>query len=58
MKQTLGKDLAEQFPNAKETGLLEQYLEVLDTGQSKAIGEIKYGDERVEKFVFLSPGAD
>ena len=53
MKQFVGKTLYESFPKLyEETDLPKQYLEVIKTGRVKNLGEIEYGDDKMQKGIF------
>ena len=44
--------ILEAFPAMAGTDTLEQYAEVVRTGQKRNLGEVIYGDDRVEKSIF------
>ena len=51
-EQEVGRLLTEIAPGAWETGLPEQYAEVVRTGQPQDFGEIVYEDERIRRAVY------
>jgi PAS domain S-box-containing protein len=44
----IGKTLAEIFPTLLGTQLIRDYASVVRTGQSKDLGELRYGDDKME----------
>ncbi len=48
MKDWIGKEFNEIWPNAREEGISDSYLRVMATGEPFAADEVKYEDERVK----------
>ncbi len=46
------KPILDAFPALAGTDTLEQYAEVVRTGQKRNLGDVVYGDDRVEKSIF------
>lgn len=44
-----GRMLVDVVPDARETGVLDAYLDVLAAGEARDLGTIEYGDERIER---------
>ncbi|NNF57824.1 MAG: PAS domain S-box protein [Rhodothermaceae bacterium] len=51
-EEEVGRLLTEIAPGAWETGLPEQYAEVVRTGAARDFGEIVYEDERIRRAVY------
>ena len=49
MSQLVGKTMAECFPQFMETIYPKVYMQVIETGEKKDIGEMRYGDEKVKE---------
>lgn len=54
MRAEVGRMLVEAFPHVTTTGLPEAYMKVAESGGVLDLGEIEYGDERVEHGVFTA----
>lgn len=48
----LGRRVTDIIPGADDMGILGTYAEVLRTGQSRDLGTIEYGDERIERSTY------
>ena len=51
-KAEIGKTFNEALPQALETDIPAQYAEVARTGEARNLGEIEYGDERIQRGTF------
>ncbi|MGD1895725.1 MAG: PAS domain S-box protein [Phormidesmis sp.] len=49
----IGSTLSEIFPALKETDIPETYAQVARTGQPQILGEVIYGDDRVDQGTFM-----
>jgi len=60
IEETCGMELNDIWPQARETGLTEKILDVIETGESFRTDDFHYMDKRVERFfsihAFRMPG--
>jgi PAS domain S-box-containing protein len=52
LESFIGRTIAEGFPTLLNTQSLSKYTEVVQTGQAKDLGEVRYSDEQVAPGIF------
>ncbi len=52
LESFIGRTIAEGFPTLVDRQSLSKYTEVVQTGQAKDLGEVRYGDEQVALGIF------